>query len=64
MYVQLYVEIFKCYAYYCGTQVFSTAADGQTTVEIVVCQGEREMVTDNKVLGRFQLVNIVAYSVC
>ena len=43
-------------------QVFSTAADGQTTVEIVVCQGEREMVTDNKVLGRFQLVGIFTYS--
>ncbi len=39
-------------------QVFSTAADGQTSVEIVVCQGEREMAKDNKVLGRFQLVGI------
>ena len=38
-------------------QVFSTAADGQTSVEIVVCQGEREMAKDNKVLGRFQLVS-------
>ena len=38
-------------------QVFSTAADGQTSVEIVVCQGEREMANDNKVLGRFQLVH-------
>ena len=37
-------------------QVFSTAADGQTSVEIVVCQGEREMARDNKVLGNFQLV--------
>ena len=37
-------------------QIFSTAADGQTSVEIVVCQGEREMAKDNKVLGRFQLV--------
>jgi molecular chaperone DnaK len=39
-------------------QTFSTAADGQTSVEIVVCQGEREMAADNKVLGRFQLVGI------
>jgi molecular chaperone DnaK len=39
-------------------QVFSTAADGQTSVEIVVCQGEREMAKDNKTLGRFQLVGI------
>ena len=38
--------------------MFSTAADGQTSVEIVVCQGEREMAADNKVLGRFQLVGI------
>ncbi|XP_071793308.1 stress-70 protein, mitochondrial-like [Asterias amurensis] len=39
-------------------QVFSTAADGQTQVEIKVCQGEREMAVDNKVLGQFQLVGI------
>ena len=39
-------------------QVFSTAADGQTSVEIIVCQGEREMAKDNKTLGRFQLVGI------
>lgn len=39
-------------------QVFSTAADGQTQVEIKVCQGEREMATDNKVLGQFTLVGI------
>lgn len=39
-------------------QVFSTAADGQTQVEIKVCQGEREMATDNKVLGQFSLVGI------
>ena len=38
--------------------MFSTAADGQTSVEIVVCQGEREMAKDNKTLGRFQLVGI------
>ena len=40
----------------CLSQIFSTAADGQTSVEIVVCQGEREMARDNKDLGRFQLV--------
>ncbi len=39
-------------------QTFSTAADGQTSVEIIVCQGEREMARDNKTLGRFQLVGI------
>lgn len=39
-------------------QVFSTAADGQTQVEIKVCQGEREMATDNKVLGQFTLVGL------
>uniref|UniRef100_A0AAQ6IQY3 Stress-70 protein, mitochondrial n=1 Tax=Anabas testudineus TaxID=64144 RepID=A0AAQ6IQY3_ANATE len=39
-------------------KVFSTAADGQTQVEIKVCQGEREMATDNKVLGQFTLVGI------
>ena len=38
------------------TQVFSTAADGQTQVEIKVFQGEREMANDNKLLGQFQLV--------
>jgi molecular chaperone DnaK len=38
-------------------QVFSTAADGQTQVEIKVCQGEREMAADNKILGQFQLVS-------
>jgi molecular chaperone DnaK len=40
------------------SQVFSTAADGQTSVEIIVCQGEREMAQDNKVLGRFTLVGL------
>ena len=39
-------------------QVFSTAADGQTTVEINVLQGERQMAYDNKSLGRFQLTGI------
>lgn len=37
------------------TQVFSTAADNQTSVEINVVQGERPMATDNKSLGRFHL---------
>merc|ERR1712117_34547 len=40
------------------SQVFSTAADGQTQVEIKVHQGEREMAADNKLLGQFQLVGI------
>ncbi|MBR3325415.1 MAG: molecular chaperone DnaK [Clostridia bacterium] len=40
------------------SQVFSTAADGQTSVEVHVLQGEREMATDNKTLGRFQLTGI------
>uniref|UniRef100_A0A0X3NWK6 Stress-70 protein n=1 Tax=Schistocephalus solidus TaxID=70667 RepID=A0A0X3NWK6_SCHSO len=40
------------------SQVFSTAADGQTQVEIKVFQGEREMAADNKMLGRFSLVGI------
>ncbi|MGZ4943521.1 MAG: molecular chaperone DnaK [Halobacteriota archaeon] len=40
------------------SQVFSTAADHQTSVEIHVLQGEREMAVGNKTLGRFQLVGI------
>jgi len=40
------------------SQVFSTAADGQTEVEIKVYQGEREMANDNKLLGRFNLVGL------
>merc|ERR1712226_394532 len=40
------------------SQVFSTAADFQTTVEIKVYQGEREMAASNKLLGQFQLVGI------
>lgn len=40
------------------SQVFSTAADNQTSVDIHVLQGEREMASDNKSLGRFQLSGI------
>ena len=40
------------------TQVFSTAADGQTSVDMHVLQGEREFAADNKTLGRFQLSGI------
>ncbi|PPD85562.1 hypothetical protein GOBAR_DD17485 [Gossypium barbadense] len=40
------------------SQVFSTAADNQTQVGIKVLQGEREMATDNKLLGEFDLVGI------
>jgi len=40
------------------TEVFSTAADNQTSVEIHVLQGEREMARDNRTLGRFHLVGI------
>jgi molecular chaperone DnaK len=39
-------------------EVFSTAADGQTTVDIHVLQGEREFARDNRTLGRFQLAEI------
>jgi len=39
-------------------QVFSTASDSQTAVTIKVCQGEREMAADNKMLGMFELVGI------
>jgi len=39
-------------------QVFSTAADGQTQVQIKVLQGEREMAADNKILGEFDLIGI------
>ncbi len=42
------------------SQVFSTAADNQTSVEINVVQGEREMAADNKSLGRFILDGILA----
>ncbi len=40
------------------SQVFSTAADNQTSVDIHVLQGEREMASDNKTLGRFSLTGI------
>jgi molecular chaperone DnaK len=40
------------------SQIFSTAADNQTSVEIHVLQGERQMATDNMSLGKFQLVGI------
>ena len=42
------------------TEVYSTAVDNQTSVEIHVLQGEREMAADNKTLGRFQLTGIPA----
>ena len=42
------------------TEIYSTAADNQTSVEIHVLQGEREMASDNKTLGRFQLNGIPA----
>ena len=42
------------------TEVYSTAADNQTSVEINVLQGEREMAADNKSLGKFQLTGIPA----
>ena len=40
------------------SQVFSTAADGQTAIEVKIYQGERELVRDNKQLGNFNLVGI------
>ena len=42
------------------TEIYSTASDNQTSVEIHVLQGEREMAADNKTLGRFQLTGIPA----
>ncbi len=42
------------------SQIFSTAADGQTSVEVHVLQGEREMASYNKTLGRFSLTGIPA----
>ncbi|MBU1910636.1 MAG: molecular chaperone DnaK, partial [Verrucomicrobia bacterium] len=41
-----------------ASEIFSTAADGQSTVEIHVLQGERKMATDNKTIGRFHLDGI------
>ncbi len=40
------------------SQIFSTASDNQPAVTVKVCQGEREMVADNKLLGLFELVGI------
>lgn len=40
------------------SQIFSTAADGQTAIEVKIYQGERELVRDNKLLGNFNLVGI------
>ncbi len=42
------------------TEIYSTAADNQTSVEIHVLQGERQMAKDNKTLGKFQLTGIPA----
>ncbi|HEX2163561.1 MAG TPA: molecular chaperone DnaK, partial [Thermoanaerobaculia bacterium] len=42
------------------SEIFSTAADNQPSVEVHVLQGEREMARDNRTLGRFQLVGIPA----
>jgi molecular chaperone DnaK len=42
------------------SETYTTAADGQTSVEIHVLQGEREMAADNKTLGKFHLMNIPA----
>ena len=42
------------------SEVFSTAADGQTSVEVHVLQGERPMARDNRTLGKFHLVGIPA----
>ena len=42
------------------SQIFSTAADGQTSVEIHIVQGERQMAASNKTLGRFTLSGIAA----
>lgn len=43
------------------TQVFSTAVDGQTQVEINIYQGERELARDNKLLGNFVLASAINF---
>ena len=43
---------------YGKSETFSTAADGQTAVDVVVYQGERQLASQNKLLGRFQLTGI------
>ncbi len=43
---------------YRKSETFSTAADGQTAVDVVVYQGERQLASQNKLLGRFQLTGI------
>ena len=45
------------------SQVFSTAADGQSQVQIKVHQGEREMAADNQLLGKFDLGTILMMNV-
>ena len=42
------------------TEIYSTASDNQTSVEVHVLQGERQMASDNKTLGKFQLTGIPA----
>ncbi|KIJ59539.1 hypothetical protein HYDPIDRAFT_100482 [Hydnomerulius pinastri MD-312] len=41
------------------SQTFSTAADGQTAIEVKIYQGEHELVLDNKLLGNFNLIGIL-----
>lgn len=55
---QVWFCIFFQFLIFALLKVFSTAADGQTQVEIKVFQGEREMATANKLLGQFSLVGI------
>ena len=62
VYCSFYHYTVHNYACSLFSQVFSTAADGQTQVEIKVHQGEREMAADNKLLGQFQLVRKYVYS--
>ena len=44
------------------SETFSTATDNQTSVEVHVLQGERQMARDNRTLGRFQLVGFATRS--